>query len=438
MTFRFEFFVFWVLSCAMLSCFTPAMGQPRVIFDTDAMTDVDDIGALAVLHALADRGEVHILATIVSAKHEYAAPAVQVVNEYYGRPAIPVGALLGPGVHLNSNYKAQTLAKRFLREPILLTSQRIDAVRLYREILAASDEKVIIMTIGYATNLRDLLESGPDEFSPLTGKELVAARVEKWVNMGGNFENRRRADGFPHDMNNTNVNWERDPQAAITAIENWPTEIVYVGREIGHSLRVGAALKDTPADNPVRVAYELFFGGEAKDHHCADLSTVLYAVRGLGSGNQRYWELETGRISMKEGAKFSWETGDFPGRKEARLVDALTRPDAGLLSLPEVEKVISDLLIAAPQKRPLPEPPAVEQVDVSTSNGKLVLSWPAAGRDVACYRVYRGEQVVGTAYGTRFIIEENDDAAAPLAIRAVNAAGTEGRLTRVILREMAR
>ena len=34
----------------------------RVIFDTDPGGDVDDAGALAVLHALADRGEVKILA----------------------------------------------------------------------------------------------------------------------------------------------------------------------------------------------------------------------------------------------------------------------------------------------------------------------------------------------------------------------------------------
>jgi len=37
-----------------------------VIFDTDMMTDCDDAGALAVLHALADRGECRIVATVVS------------------------------------------------------------------------------------------------------------------------------------------------------------------------------------------------------------------------------------------------------------------------------------------------------------------------------------------------------------------------------------
>src|SRR4029450_10167813 len=38
----------------------------EVIFDTDMALDVDDVGALALLHALADRGECRILAVGVS------------------------------------------------------------------------------------------------------------------------------------------------------------------------------------------------------------------------------------------------------------------------------------------------------------------------------------------------------------------------------------
>jgi hypothetical protein len=167
--------------------------------------------------------------------------------------------------------------------------------------------------------------------------------------MGGNFENRRKADGFPYDMNDTNVNWERDADAAVTAIEKWPTEIVFVGREIGHSLRVGSALKNTPFNNPVRSGYELFFKGDVKDHHCADLSAVLYAVRGLGHGDEKYWQLESGKISMRPDAKFTWEANAKSARGEARLVDGLSRPKAGLMSLNGVEKVLSDLLTAAPQ-----------------------------------------------------------------------------------------
>ena len=36
----------------------------KIIFDTDMITDFDDVGTLACLHALADAGECEILATV--------------------------------------------------------------------------------------------------------------------------------------------------------------------------------------------------------------------------------------------------------------------------------------------------------------------------------------------------------------------------------------
>ena len=42
----------------------------KVIFDTDMSIDVDDVGALCVLHELANRNEAEILATV----HDSASP----------------------------------------------------------------------------------------------------------------------------------------------------------------------------------------------------------------------------------------------------------------------------------------------------------------------------------------------------------------------------
>ncbi|MGB3618265.1 MAG: nucleoside hydrolase, partial [Catalinimonas sp.] len=63
-----------------------------VVFDTDFGPDYDDVGALAVLHALADRGEAEILATIASNGHPLVAPSLDVVNTWFGRPDLPIGA----------------------------------------------------------------------------------------------------------------------------------------------------------------------------------------------------------------------------------------------------------------------------------------------------------------------------------------------------------
>src|SRR3546814_19991491 len=55
----------------------------KIIVDTDMHTDCDDAGALAVLHALADRGECEILAIMSSTKDPYAAPTVAAINTYF-------------------------------------------------------------------------------------------------------------------------------------------------------------------------------------------------------------------------------------------------------------------------------------------------------------------------------------------------------------------
>ena len=46
------------LLAACLSACTLAAAPVRVIFDTDMCGDYDDVGALAVLNALADAGEI--------------------------------------------------------------------------------------------------------------------------------------------------------------------------------------------------------------------------------------------------------------------------------------------------------------------------------------------------------------------------------------------
>lgn len=43
----------------------------RIIFDTDIQGDADDVGSVALLHALADRGEAEILAMGVSCKNPW-------------------------------------------------------------------------------------------------------------------------------------------------------------------------------------------------------------------------------------------------------------------------------------------------------------------------------------------------------------------------------
>ena len=63
----------------------------KVILDTDMLTDFDDVGALACLHAMADAGECEILATVSCTRGNASTAAIGVINGYYGRPNLPIG-----------------------------------------------------------------------------------------------------------------------------------------------------------------------------------------------------------------------------------------------------------------------------------------------------------------------------------------------------------
>jgi hypothetical protein len=311
-----------------------AVGQAapvRLIFDTDMATDCDDAGAMAVLHALADNGECEILATMVSSKNPWSAPAVEVFNIYYGRPEIPIGMLKGPGAQVESKY-ARKIVEEF---PHRLKSgdDAPDALALYRKVLEQQpDQSVVVVTVGYLANIANLLKSPG-------GTELARQKVKTWVCMGGNFIGSPAKD----DLKLGNVNFQRNPDAALYAIQNWPGAIVFVGREVASvpsGLEIGASLARTPENNPVRRAYFHYFGG-LKNRHVADLASVLYAVR----GSTDCWDLQArGYMDLKPDMTFEWKSD--PGKNQSYL---LKKKVDGKFNDRHVERVLDALLIQPPQ-----------------------------------------------------------------------------------------
>ncbi|MFO7901935.1 MAG: hypothetical protein R6U98_04695 [Pirellulaceae bacterium] len=200
-----------------------------------------------------------------------------------------------------------------------------DAVTLYRRILAKQpDRSVVIVTIGYKTNLRDLLLSKPDRYSDLSGVELVRQKVDQWVCMGGNFA-RRRVE--------SNLVW--DAPASTYAIDHWPTPILFSGWEIGAAIHTGAKLADAPADSPVRRAYELYGGRVGATRESWDQSAVLVAVRGAGD----YWSLSPpGRVRAENGVT---DYEPDPNGKHAYLIEKAD---------PKAIAAELDLLMAQPPK----------------------------------------------------------------------------------------
>jgi len=58
-------------------------------------------------------------------------------------------------------------------------------VQMYRRILAESDTKVNIITLGFLQNIQALMHSAPDQYSPLTGAELITRKVDSLYIVGG-------------------------------------------------------------------------------------------------------------------------------------------------------------------------------------------------------------------------------------------------------------
>ena len=300
----------------------------RVILDTDLGIDVDDAGALAVLHALADKGEARILATVANVNDPYAPGALDAINTYYGRPDIPVGR------NTHKQYSVATpwwrgYAPRFVRNLALEFPNDTDthnlksAVSVYRKALAAQpDGSVTVISVGFMQNLADLLASGSDGYSNLSGTALIKRKVKHLVVMGGTY---------PRSDKDLYLRGGRDisPAPAIRVLEDWPTTIVFTAGNVCGDISTGQTLaRKTPRSNPVRAAYTLFNNREGAGRDSWDLCSVLYAVRGLSHpGDGTYFaEPELNKhLTLDMNEHSEWRSpGDPRHKRLVRVMSAST------------------------------------------------------------------------------------------------------------------
>lgn len=289
-----------VCSWAMFSCNAnqpqPNNEKIKIILDTDIGPDYDDVGATAFLHAMADSGKTEILATLSCNKDSLVVPTLDVLNTYFGKPDIPVGAPRAGGVSMSaSQHWPDSLVSRFPHRSI---SSRLspDAVSLYRTILAAQpDHSVTIVTIGFLTNLSNLLQTTADQASPLDGKALVAQKVRRLVSMAGKF---------PYGKE---FNVHMDSTASGYCFEHWPTEIIFTGFEIGEKIKTGLKLvsRGSP-DNPVREAFRIAMSGSSEDKHGRmswDQTALLIAIY----GTEPFFSGVKGTITVNPDGSNGWE-----------------------------------------------------------------------------------------------------------------------------------
>jgi len=267
-----------------------------VIFDSDMGPDYDDVGAITLLHAFADSGYVKILATVASTKYEGVAAVFNVLNTYFQRPDILIGVPKGKALELKDfQHWTDTILQNYPHK-IKKNDEAISATEAYRRSLASQPEKsVTIITVGFLTNLADLLTSAPDKYSSLNGKELVHHKVKRLICMAG---------GFPAG-NEFNV--RMDSTASQYVFNNWPTSILFSGVEIGFTIKTGLPLVNNNSiqKSPVKDVYRISIPLSKQDsagRMSWDQTAVLMAVKGY----QPWWKIETGKMIVANNGSNTW------------------------------------------------------------------------------------------------------------------------------------
>ncbi|MDX2154520.1 MAG: nucleoside hydrolase [Bryobacteraceae bacterium] len=276
---------FLVLLLSMAAALAAAATPPvPVIFDTDMGNDIDDAMALAILHNLEKRGEIKLLAVTLTKDNPWASAYTELINRFYNRPDIPLG-VVSNGVTKDEGRFARKVAEAHGLKP----RQHPEAVALLRKTLAAqADGSVILIQVGFSTNLARLLATTPDDASPLDGRALAAKKVKLLSVMGGNFV---KGDFLEYNI-------KEDVPSAQKLAAGWPTPIVFSGFEIGEAITypyksIAEDYRWT-AKHPVVEGYVLY---EKMPHNRPtwDLTSVLYALR----PDRAYFDLSTaGTVSF--------------------------------------------------------------------------------------------------------------------------------------------
>ena len=198
-------------------------GMPLVIYDTDIGSSADDLFAMEMLYHYEDEGRCRLLGVMVDREGERNAAFADVMNTYFGHGDVPIGlvrdGIKEPKVWIDYAHVADTKdgeGQPMFSRSIADYSSLPDGWQLYRRLLAAQpDHSVSIVSVGFVTCLAQLLTSGADEYSSLTGVELVRRKVKCIYLQGGMFGEAEEPD----------FNFAQGITFAKTFFQNWPQEV---------------------------------------------------------------------------------------------------------------------------------------------------------------------------------------------------------------------
>ena len=221
-------------------CFSSiAMAVPqKVIFDTDMGNDCDDVVAFQMLLSYVKSGKADLLCVAINKDNPYAPKFTRLISEFYGFDNLPIFMIKDGFAKEDGHFNRKTLEAKnsdgSLRFPLKNSDEKFeDSIRGLRKTLVAQpDNSVVYISVGFLSNIARLLQSQPDDISPLSGKELVAKKVKYISIMGGSFAP-HKFWGSKGDKIKPEYNIKIDPPSSTYVLSNTPVDIVLSPFEVG-------------------------------------------------------------------------------------------------------------------------------------------------------------------------------------------------------------
>ncbi|KIJ31438.1 hypothetical protein M422DRAFT_53365 [Sphaerobolus stellatus SS14] len=284
-----------------------SLGLPRsfkdVIIDTDFLSFTDDVGALAVANTLQNLGRVRILGIVSDVQSRFAVPGIDAIDTWYCNPDIPFAQSQPVTNQIDEVNNTAPEYITTLANPALFPEDIHDGsnktvqdpLTFYRTVLQrAKGKSITIIGIGFLTHLNQLYQSPG-------GKELIRDKVAELIIQGGDFG----PNFFGPGPNRAGYNLLIDLQAA-KVLEEWPSPVTFLPSDVGRNVTSGQVLENTPKNNPIRVANEIYHKGTQIGDGSWDILATYYSILGIDEGSFRYGNTG-GQIRIFDNGTAAWD-----------------------------------------------------------------------------------------------------------------------------------
>ena len=287
----------------------------KILHGTDWWTDCDDVAALRLLCRAHKAGAIQLQCVCADAVMEHTAASIDAFITDEG-VQVPIG--------IDKNYYGNPERCRY--QPLLaeyphkITNDDCDdAYRVYRRALAQLDGKTDITEVGFPQIIHQLMISGPDDISPLSGMELVEQKVNKIWLMAGRWD---MENGKEYNIYNT----EAGRLAADYIFRNSPVPVTCLGWEVGDTVITGTKNKE---NDLLKIAFDA--NGAHEGRSSWDPMLVLLAIindeEKAGYDKvcgQAFVNTETGENNFTEGeGKCAYVVKKFEDTYYSDMIDEL-------------------------------------------------------------------------------------------------------------------